>query len=185
MSKAIIFYGGVPVPYTVSWSNEARPHLAFCKHARARAISYDDARGVGKPRFADPHPNRMREVMAKGLCDLCAKPLNARTKVSLSKARPQVHAASPMDVLQVEPLLHRECAAVCIEHCPSLQRDIRQGTLQIRQVLAWKCQFAIYSAEGVFELTGERTKAICYSKVQLVKWIDRDFNWLSGKGGMQ
>ena len=179
MSKAIINYGGVPVPYTVSWTSEQRPHLAQCPHAKSLAICYDESRGVGKPMFSNPHPQRLREVMSKGLCDLCGKPLKTSTKVSLSKARPQIHAASPMDVLQVEPLLHRECAAICVQHCPSLKRDIANGTLWVRQVLSWRCQFAIYSAEGVQEITGIYQKAICYSKVQLVKWIDRDQAWLS------
>jgi hypothetical protein len=36
------------------------------------------------------------------------------------------------DVLQVEPLLHRECAAISMRHCPSLRRDFSNGTLEIR-----------------------------------------------------
>jgi hypothetical protein len=113
------------------------------------------------------------------LCDLCGKPLKNRTKISLSPARPRLNAAAPMDVLQVEPLLHKECAAVCMKFCPSLRNQRRSGLLNIRHVLRHRCQFAVYSEQGVFEALGVRTKAVSHAKVQLINWTDRDETWLS------
>jgi hypothetical protein len=180
-SKEILRYGGIPVPYTVSWSAEEAPgmlYLGTCPYARRTAIRQHHARGQGKPRFGAPHADRQREVIVLGLCDLCARPLKTNTKVSLSQARPQLHAARPLDVLQVEPLLHKECAAESMRHCPSLRRQIEDGSLNIRQVSRWACQLAIYSEQGTFEAVGVRTEAVSHAKVQLIKWIDRDLSWL-------
>lgn len=176
--RAQLYFGAVPVPYTVSWSDEQAVHLARCPHAGAIAMCNPVARGVGKPKFGAPHMQRQRETIARCLCDLCGRPLAARTKVSLSQARPVAHAARFGDVLQVEPLLHRECARISMQHCPSLQRQARDGSLMIRQVFQHRVQFAIYSEEGVFAACGVRQKAICYAKVQLVKYADRPAEWL-------
>jgi len=175
----MLMFGNTPVPYTVSWSGEDRIFLERCPHAGGSlAICQEVRPGVGKPKFGAPHMNRQREAVVRGLCDLCGKPLKTRTKVSLSHARSRTHAAEPLDVLQVEPLLHRECALISASYCPSLKRDIRNGTVEIRQVTQWRAQLAIYSEQGVFEVCGERRKAICLAKVQLLKWIDRDAAWL-------
>lgn len=171
-------FGNVPVPYAASWTGEESIFVADCPHAGQRAICQHEARGVGKPLFGQPHANRQREVIALDLCDLCAKPLKDRTKVSLSHARSRTNGANAFDVLQVEPLLHKECARISMQHCPSLRRDIKNGSLEIRQVFQHRVQFAVYSAQGTFEATGQRCTAISHAKVQLLRWKDRDENWL-------
>jgi hypothetical protein len=125
--------------------------------------------------------DRQREAIACDLCDLCGRSLKNRTKVSLSQARSRMNAAKPLDVLQVEPLLHKECAAICMHYCPSLRRQQRDGVLNIRQVLRHRCQFAIYSEQGVFEALGIRQRAVSHAKVQLLNWTDRDEHWLIGE----
>ena len=134
--------------------------------------------GAGKPEFSKPHMNRQRECIARGLCDLCGKSLKASTKVSLSHARPVPHSAAGWEILQVEPLLHRRCAAESLRYCPSLKRDIENGTLMVRQVMTWRAQAAIMSEEFTASVTGRRIKALGHAKVQLVKWTDRDLTWL-------
>lgn len=177
-----LFYGGVPVPYVASWSGEESFFLGRCPHSSPLsgldAIRQLQARGVGKPQFGKPHMDRQREAIARDLCDLCGKPLKNKTKVSLSQARPVGHAATYGDILQVEPLLHRHCAAISAQHCPSLKRQIREGIYNVRQVFQHRCQFAVYSPEGTEIATGVRRKSISHAKVQLVKWQDRDLEWL-------
>ena len=183
MTPRLLRYGGVPVLYTVSWSAEnalSMFYLGLCPHARRTALRQRHARGEGKPRFGAPHMDRQREVIALALCDLCGGPLKNRAKVSLSQARPQGHAATPGDILQVEPLLHKECAAVSMQHCPSLQAQAREGSLHIRHVTRHACQFAIYSAQGTFEAVGVRRRSVSHAKVQLVRWTERDADWLRG-----
>lgn len=177
----MITYGGLPVPWTVSWTGEATRELGQCPHAPPshRAVIQTSAQGLGKPRFSDPHFNRQRAAMSRGLCDLCGKPLKSRTRVSLSQARPTAHAATYGDILQVEPLLHKACAALCLKHCPSLKRQISDGVLNIRQVFQSAVQSALYSADGIQEITGIHETAFYYNKVQLIKWRDRDEDWLA------
>jgi hypothetical protein len=175
---AQISYGDVPVPYTASWTSEERFFVARCVHAKAAAICQATSRGTGKPRFGKPHAIRQRETIARGLCDLCARPLAGRTKVSLSHARPFAHAAKMGDILQVEPLLHKRCAAISLKHCPALIRDTANGTLNVRQVTRYAVQMAVMSPEYVREVAGEDRKAVGHAKVQLLAWIDRDAEWL-------
>jgi len=173
-----LYYGGVPVPYTVSWSAEGRDFLGNCRYAEGPALRQSQARGQGKPIFSKPHADRQREVIVQCRCDVCGKSLKNRAKVSLSQARPAMHAATPGDILQVEPLLHRECAAQSMRHCPSLKRQLASGELKIRQVFQHHRQVAIMSEQGVFEMIGVRRKAYGHAKVQLVKWRERDLAWL-------
>lgn len=174
-----LIYGTLPVPYTASWSDEETSFfVGHCAFANGLAVCQDSARGQGKPQFGKPHCQRQREAVARGLCDLCGKPLKARTKVSLSHARPIIHAARVGDILQVEPLLHRECAATSMRHCPALKRDIETGSLKVRQVTRYGVQFAVMSPEYVHTIAGQYCKAIGHAKVQLLAWVDRDQAWL-------
>lgn len=171
-------FGAAAVPWTVSWSSEETFTVARCPHAKAMAICQPSSPGVGKPQFSKPHSVRQRECIARALCDLCGRTLKDRTKVSLSHARPQPHGAEGLAILQVEPLLHKECAAESMRHCPSLRRDIARQTLMVRQVLQHRAQFAVMSPEYVESVTGRRLKAIGHAKVELRRWIDRDAAWL-------
>ena len=88
-----------------------------------------------------------------------------------------------MDVLQVEPMLHRECARESMRYCPSLKDQLAAGELNIRQVTSHRVQFAIMGPEFVSHyVPGYQAKPtdriIGAAKVQLVDWIDRDLDWL-------
>lgn len=172
-------FGNVTVPRTASWSSEERFFLAPCRWFDGQlAICQDERPGEGKPLFGKPHAQRQREAIARGLCDLCGKPLKLSTKVSLSHARPQPHGAEGWAILQVEPMLHRQCAAESMRFCPSLKRDIDRGTLMIRQVTRWRAQCALMSPEYTESMTGEAVVALGHGKVELLNWIDRDLDWL-------
>jgi hypothetical protein len=177
-------FGNAPVPYTVSWSGEERFFVAVCPHAHRQAIRQASAPGEGKPLFGKPHSDRQREAVARALCDICGKPLKNRTKVSLSHARPRSNGATGLNVLQVEPLLHKECAAISMQFCPSLRRDIRAGTLMVRQVARWRVQFAIMGPEYVSHYVpgyqaSPADRIVGHAKVELLMWTDRDEDWLS------
>ena len=104
----------------------------------------------------------------------------AKTKVSLSHARVRLNGADGPCVMQVEPLLHKACAAKSMAFCPSLKKDIRDGSLRIRQVTRYRPQFAVMDEVYVETITGQRQKAIGHAKVELLAWIDRDLAWLEG-----
>ncbi len=180
----MITFGNTPVPWTVSWTEEQEQFIGRCPHAGMKALCSPDRPGIGRPFFGKPHSDRQREAVAKARCDLCGKPLTSRTKVSLSHARPQPHGAQGWAILQVEPMLHKECAATCLSFCPSLKRDVRDGTLQVRQVLRSRVQFAIMSPEFIHHYVPSYVpkpldRIIGHAKVELLQWKDRDEAWLS------
>ncbi|OYZ07785.1 MAG: hypothetical protein B7Y36_18890, partial [Novosphingobium sp. 28-62-57] len=57
---------------------------------------------------------------------------------------PDLHVL--IEAPQAQPLDPEKLAAI---ECPSLRRDIAQGSLQIRQVLRWRAQCAIMDADYV------------------------------------
>lgn len=156
-----LMFGNTPVPWTVSWSAEEGMFLARDPFFGGRlAISQLELPGQGKPQFGKPHSNRQRKCIAQCRCDLCGRPLKMNTKISLSHARPVMHGAEGWAILQVEPLLHPECAARCIKFCPSLKRDVESGTLMIRHVTKWRPQCAIMDEIYTMEVTGQAVKAL-------------------------
>ncbi len=172
-------FGNTPVPNTASWSAEERFFIAPCPLFGGQpALCQDVAQGEGKPLFGKPHSQRQREAIARCLCDLCGRPMKVCTKVSLSHARPQPHGANGWAILQVDPMLHKACAAESVRFCPSLRRDIEAGTLMIRQVTRWRAQCAVMDEVYVESVTGQRRKALGHAKVELLAWIDRDPEWL-------
>lgn len=177
-------WGNVPVPNTAAWSGEDGLSLGRCSHfaeAGMPALVQRSAQGEGKPRFGSPHSCRQREAVARCLCDICGKSLKTATKISLSHARPQPHGAEGWAILQVEPMMHKRCALLAIQHCPSLKRDVECGTLMIRQVYKYRVQCAIMSPEYVGNETGHSVKALGHAKIELLKWADRDLAWLGGR----
>jgi hypothetical protein len=184
LSPAVARFGQAAVPYTASWTSEERQFVGHCPHAKGQALCMPSSPGVGKPLFSKPHACRQREVIALGLCDLCGKSLRNRTKVSLSHARGRSNAApGGTGILQVEPLLHRECAAESMRFCPSLKRDLAAGALMIRQVNGCRVQFAIMSPVYIHHYVPDYVakptdRIIGHAKVELMKWIDRDVDWL-------
>ncbi len=183
MEPTPLQYGGAPVPYTVSWSGEDAFCVARCAFTRRSAICQAEARGAGRPRFGKPHWQRQREAIAKDLCDLCGRPLKMRTKVSLSHARLRTIGAEGPCVMQVEPMLHKECAAESISRCPSLKRDIKAGTLVVRHVTRHRAQFAVADPEYVSlyvpgYVAKPSDRIVAHGKVELISWVERDAAWL-------
>lgn len=177
-TRGIKRFGATAVPFTVSWSAEEEFFIANDPDFKRRAICQISRFGEGKPLFGKPHMNRQRQAIARGLCDLCGKPLKLATKISLSHARPVPHSAKGWEILQVEPLLHKACALESMRFCPALRRDFADGSLMVRQVMQYRTQAAVMSAEYVETITGQPVTALGHAKVQLVKWLDRDFDWL-------
>lgn len=182
-----LMFGDTPVPYTASWSAEESFTVKPCRYAGGRrAICQAIAPGQGKPLFGKPHSIRQRQVITDNLCDICGKPLKNRTKVSLSHAGFRSNAfldGKGSGILQVEPMLHRECAAVAVEFCPSLRRDVRNGTLMVLQVSRSRTQYVIMSPQYIQNYVADYIanpgdRIIGHAKVELLSWIDRDEDWL-------
>lgn len=178
--RNILRWGSVPVPYAALWSAEqGKMFIGRCQHIDHLALCDIEARGEGKPIFGKPHMGRQREMIVNDLCDICAKPLRHRTRISLSHARQVLTGGNGPCVMQVEPMLHRRCALISVEHCPSLKRDIASGTLFVRQVFKARHQVALLTQDACEEFCGERMAGVAgHAKVELQRWADRDLAWL-------
>lgn len=176
-------FGNAPVPYTVLWSSEEPPFIGADPVAPNRpSVCNSTSPGEGRPMFGKPHMQRQREAVANGLCDICGKTLKGRTKVSLSHARERI-GADGLCVMQVEPLLHKECAALALRYCPSLRRDVKAGTLNVRMVTRYRVQLAQLTGDATVEFTGTRCPgAVGHAKVELLAWADKDAAWLERAG---
>ena len=181
----ILQFGTLPVPRTTAWSGENQFFVAPCRWANgALAVCQNEAPGVGKPTFTKPHSQRQRQAIAEALCDLCGQSLRNRIKVSLSHANIRTNGALGPAILQVEPMLHRSCAATSIRYCPSLRRDISAGTLRVWQVTQYRTQVAILRPEtvaiyvpGHVPMPGQ---VVCgHGKIELLNWRLRDEEWLT------
>lgn len=178
----MLMFGQTPVPFTVCWSDEAPMRLANDEACENRlAVCNLDAPGKGKPIFGKPHMQRQREAVVWGLCDLCGRHLKGRSKVSLSHASVR-RGANGLCVMQVEPLLHKDCAAKCLEFCPSLKSDIKTSGLYVRLVTQYQVQMALLTSDATEEFTGTRhSGAVGHAKIELLKWVNKSAEWL-GKG---
>jgi hypothetical protein len=154
------------------------------------ALRMPENPGVGKPQFGKPHSDRQRQCIAEERCDLCGRTLRHATKVSLSHARVNPKGAQGPCVMQVEPMVHKACAVECIEQCPSLRRDIAAGTLMVRQVLKSRTQFALMGIEYIQHyvpdyLPAPGDRIIGHAKVELLRWRDRDEEWLRSRAAAE
>ncbi len=167
----MITYGNAPVPWTAMWSGEDKYFVGMCAAFGVLAICQREAPGEGKPNFGAPNVMRQRRAHAQGLCDLCAKPLKGTTRYSMSN----VVGAVPNAILtHSEPLLHKECAKISYENCPTLRRQIKEGRFRIRKVFQSRARAAIATDEErrrfVPDYIGKPIAGLAV--VDLLKWRD-------------
>lgn len=171
-------YGDLPVPWTVAWSAEDEFYVAECPWFKVPVICQKSAQGQGVPKFGQPHAMRQRQVIHQGLCDLCAKSLKDRTKVSLSCTFPLPIFEFPV---QGEPLLHRECASESFKHCPSLKRQAERGSLNISQVLRYQARLTPAGQDDRLKVPDCQLRYLGgLAVVEVVQSRERDFSWLKG-----
>lgn len=127
------------------WSEETEYFIGECPWFKRPAICQREAQGRGVPKFGQPHVNRQRKLHALGLCDICAKPLKNRTKISMSNFGGTERPG--MVLTQSEPLAHVECATLSLEACPSLRRQAQSGRLRIRQVFRFQTRPTLATPE--------------------------------------
>lgn len=173
-------YGDIHVPWTASWSGEDQFFIARCCYANdLPALCQNENIGVGRPLFAKPHAVRQRKAMALRLCDICGRPLRGRTHVSLSQESPREVSGLGFIPLAVEPMVHKECALLALQQCPSLKRQAESGALRIRQVFQAKLVAQQLTEAATLEYAGVAAQgAVGHLKLAVVKYLDRDTKWL-------
>jgi hypothetical protein len=134
----MVKYGDTPVPWGSMWSDEDEYYVGKCPWFGVPAIMQKQAQGSGTPRFGSPHVERQRKLHARCLCDICAKPLKGSTKLTLSTFGEHIRDGQPLTVY--EPLIHVECAKLCLHSCPSLKRQLDGGWLRVRRVTRYRAR---------------------------------------------
>jgi hypothetical protein len=85
-----------------------------------------------------------------------------------------------------ERLLHKACAAIAVDHCPKLKRDVREGILGIREMLKFDVRMSYDKPESIAErfvsgfMPVGKSRIVGYVEVLLVKARLRSLEWLNG-----
>lgn len=182
----MITYGDAPVPWTASWTDEFPYFVARCPHAKMLAIRQPQfhltERNAAKPLYKNPNFDRQRKAVILGLCDLCARPLKGHTAISLSQAK---HDAMIGGMAQVEPMMHKRCARIALQNCPSLRKQQAEDRLYVRMITRWRPRLLVMLPKAIEEhvpgYTGPKEHVIGMAKVELLDWIERDADWLERK----
>lgn len=172
-------WGNIIIPWTVAWTGERRFTVSRCPYARTMALCQEEAPGVGKPDFGKPHSNRQRRAQALQLCDICAKPLKGRTRISLSQDSARHVDGLGLVPLAVEPMVHKECAVISLDQCPALKKQVAAGTIFIRQVSQARLIAQVLNEAATLEFAGVSAPgAVGHLKLAITQFVARDEAWL-------
>lgn len=117
MSRPMLTYGTMPVPWNAAWSSEQRFHVQPCRWAGGEPAIYAPHRqGTGVPVFAKPHPVRQRRSVAEYLCTVCGErtPRNDRWWFNHGEFRDGYFMTQ-------EAPVHEDCGRVALAACPHLR----------------------------------------------------------------
>jgi len=146
------------------------------------AMQLIETKGTGKPDFGKTHMVRQRRNISLCLCDVCGKPLKAKTKISMSMTRAvlmDTENGVDMVPLVVEPLCCRDCAIISIKQCPHLKKTAADGSLKIRQVFSYTVVMSMLTGEATEEFAGVYEPfTVGHLKMRLDKFTERDMGWL-------
>lgn len=124
---------GLPVPYINLWGEQTldNTRVAYCPHADRAAEFVDDVGDI--PNFVKQAPQRQRECMVAGLCQVCARPVpwSRRNLVVSGMSVDFVDVAGRRRALVSEPWLDDRCARIATNWCPALIRRCRTEDLAV------------------------------------------------------
>lgn len=108
---------GLPVPYVAAWTGEAPFTLRPCPFAGGRvALVETGRRFTGTPVLGEMNVTRQREVIHRGLCQVCARPLAAGVRWLASLFEND----TPLGPTVREPWACASCLAFALCVCPRL-----------------------------------------------------------------
>jgi hypothetical protein len=163
---------GLPVPYINAWGPEAVEHTRV-EHdpvVGGPAVFFDDHGGV--PDFTAQNPQRQRQCVVEGLCQVCGKPVPwSRRNLVLGSLSvewawvPELRQEVPM---VYEPWLCDRCCAIATAWCPALIRRTKDEKLQVVKVRSQREVQLVVSNGSVdgFPEAGQQVKI--WAKIQLL-----------------
>jgi hypothetical protein len=131
---------GLPIPYINLWGPQTvdNTRVAYDQHIGRDAVFVDDVGDV--PDFTKQCPQRQRECMVDGLCQVCHRsvPWSRRYLVvaSMSVEFVSIKGTWPQGPRPVifEPWLDQRCLDIALGLCPALIRRQREGQLTVHPV---------------------------------------------------
>lgn len=166
---------GRPVPYVNRWGPESTARLAI-RHDPWCGMPglFDDDQDEAVPDFKAQNMGRQREVVARGLCQVCARPVpwSRRFLVvsSISVEWVRVEALGRTVPVVTEPWLDERCAEFAMAKCPGLIRRDRDDDLRLVAVNRQRDAMLIVSSgwtQGHLEEKSRRVLPAMWAKIAL------------------
>lgn len=138
---------GLPVPYVAAWTGEMPFAVRSCPFAGGRvALTESGRRFTGTPVLGEMNLTRQREVIARGMCQVCAARLDTKVRwlVSLFEGDTSVGP------LVREPWACASCLAFALGACPRLVGQRRRAAdLFVVAATEWQVAHRPVSSVGV------------------------------------
>jgi hypothetical protein len=123
---------GLPVPYVNLWGQQTlgTTRVAYDRWVGRDAVFVDDVGDV--PNFVKQSPQRQRECMVNGLCQVCARPVpwSRRNLVLAGVSVDFVRVGNQRRAVVFEPWLDDRCLHIALAWCPALIRRRRDEKLE-------------------------------------------------------
>lgn len=126
----VIRWGNLPVPYVAAWSSETKLEIRPDPLVGDRpALFRSGRRGLGTPVFGKFDESRVRRVLVKQLCQVCAEPIRGAgyacdVPCGLSGGAPLLN----------EPPACKRCFEVSVAMCPGIQRMLDKPRVLVARV---------------------------------------------------
>jgi hypothetical protein len=122
----VLYWGNLPVPFVAAWSSEDAVRIApEPLLARKPAMFRSGRRGLGTPMFGKMDESRVRRVILRRLCQVCAGSL-----ASAGYVLDTIKGAVGGDPLLSEPLSCLRCFRAALALCPGIAQ-MRDATRAI------------------------------------------------------
>lgn len=162
---------GLPVPYINAWGAET-PESYRIAHDRlvgGPAMFRDD---VGdEPDFTRQNPQRQRECMVAGLCQVCGKRVPwSRRNLVISDLSVKWHWVGELRrevPVVAEPWLCDRCCTIAVGWCPALIRRTRDEHLEVVKVRAER-EAQLIVSNGVVDGQQHDGPVFMWAKLQLL-----------------
>lgn len=136
---------GLPVPYVAQWEGEERLRVAFDPHVRAEALFSSPRRDGGDATLGLMEVSRQREVVSRGLCQVCRARLDPRDRFVAGLFEPTRDRGQ----LIREPWCCTACLAFALRVCPGLLRARRDANLTVIRMSKWVTVLAETDVAGL------------------------------------
>lgn len=165
---------GRPVPYINVWGDHNdvdRLRIAYDRNVHRIGTCYVDD-DTAEPNFRQRAPQRQRECVVRGLCQVCARPVAwpDRQLVISSVSVQDVMLYGERTAAVIEPWLCPDCADFATRICPALIRRRRDEDMVVASVTSPDhCQLVISEGwvSGPYEMATKRDPVAMLVKIHL------------------